>query len=104
MQEPELRAFIHYLAERTDGTDDVSKHFCASAMAAYEIEFGAKRPVDMMMYARSNLGAWQLAHPESLPKGAAQIADDSIKFGKAIAALEQGAGDRLRALKTGKGK
>jgi hypothetical protein len=108
MQEPEVRALIHYFAECTDGIDDVSKHFCASAQAAYEIEYGTefhyKRSIDLMIYARSGLLAWQQAHPETRPVGAAQIADDSIKFGKMIAALEEGAGARLRALKGGKPK
>jgi hypothetical protein len=103
MQEPELRAFAHYLAECSiDGPDDVSKHFCAAAMSAYEIEFGsdnAKRTLDSMIYARSGLKAWDTAHPDPGRFTTAKIVDESVKFAKTITALEEAARDRFRALR-----
>jgi hypothetical protein len=103
MQEPELRALLHCLAECEDQVGDIGEHFCSAARTAYEIEFGSefdsKRPIDLMLFANSGTKAWFTAHPETLPKTAAQMVDEATKSAMPMAALEHGVGDRLRSLK-----
>ena len=94
MQEAELRAFTHYLAECAETTTPYGKHGCAAASSAYEIEFGDKRPLDDMIYARDIM--------HSLPPAqltARDIVDTSVAYGKIVAALEQASSNWFRALK-----
>jgi hypothetical protein len=95
MQEPELRAFTHYLAECQETIDPSSKHACAAAVTTYEIEFGNKRALDDLIYAKSNMD--QLP-PEKMDT--ARIFEIAKKHGLIIAALEQAASSRFHVLKT----
>ena len=54
MPEAELRSLAHYFAE-CDDTTAQGTHACSAARAAYLMEFGAKRPIDDWIGARSGL-------------------------------------------------
>lgn len=113
MQEPELRAFTHYLAECSDNEDtDVSKHACAAALTSYHIEFGSfglnhERPLDQLISVRSSLVERRPeekardVHPTgSLEDQSKELADWAIKESKIPYALEEAAHDRFRSLKS----
>jgi hypothetical protein len=99
MDEPELRAFTHYLAECQDGADAVSKHFCASARASYQIEFGGKRALDDMMIARSILDELSKTKPDLDMNDPIRVASTAKKVALILGALEGATGERFRALK-----
>jgi hypothetical protein len=97
MQEAELRAFTHYLSECSDESLDASsRHACTAAQATYEIEFGNKRALDHLIFAKSTLS--QLP-PDVKMKDPTQEANAAIKYAKIISALEQAARGRFRSLK-----
>jgi hypothetical protein len=97
MQEPELRAFVRYLAEcMDDPTDAASKHACASALSTYEIEFGNKRPLDDLIWAKSFL--LQIP-PDSKGINPAEVANAAMKYAKIPGELQLAAQDRFRRLK-----
>jgi hypothetical protein len=99
MQEPELRAFTHYLAECQDAADAVSKHFCAAARASYQIEFGAKRALDDMMIARSILDDLSQTKPALDMNDPIKTVNAAKKAALVLVALERAAGERFHALK-----
>jgi hypothetical protein len=101
MQEPELRAFTRYLAECDDGAvDPTSRHACAAAKTAYQIEFEAKRPLDDLMYARSELEERSLLKADPEINDPRQIYETAKRKATVLVALERAAGDRFRALKS----
>ena len=95
MSEPELRVFVAYLADCADLSGDFGKHECRKSQSLYEIEFGANRPLDEMVYARSNM--------EEQPSDNKEAGDDlalhAINFGKVVAALHRAAADRFRIIR-----
>jgi hypothetical protein len=94
MQEPELRAFSHYLAECDDTEDASARHACSAAEVSYNIEFGAKRALDDMIIARSTLQTMSIAKPE-LP-GVHQL----LKEARILEALQDAARLRFQALRS----
>ena len=97
MTESELRAFTHYLSECQDEREGFGKHACLAAEGTYEIEYGTKRPLDDLIYARSVM----LDLPDDVNiNDAANLADTAIKYGKVIGGLEDAAKARFRILKT----
>ena len=59
MREPELHAFVRYLAECEDAdagfaADRAVLHACAVARIEYQLEFNAGRPLDKWIAARSS--------------------------------------------------
>lgn len=94
MQEPELRAFTHYLAECEEATDPASKHTCAAAQTTYEIEFGDKRALDDMILARSIM--LQIPSDMNDPE---HLGEEAVKYGKILVALERAVRGRFRELK-----
>jgi hypothetical protein len=100
MQKPELRAFVHYLAEcMDDPTDAASKHSCSSALATYEVEFGNKRALDDLIWAKSFL--LQLP-PDTIANNPTEISNAAIKYAKIPGALDLAAQERFRSLKGSK--
>jgi hypothetical protein len=98
MQEAELRAFVHYLAEcGDDPTDPASKHSCYSAQTAYEVEFGNKRPLDDLIWAKSFL---LQAPPDTRATDPVEISNAAIRYAKIPGALDRAAQERYRSLKS----
>ncbi len=101
MSEAELRAFIHYLAECQDDRDDAGKHACRAAQTSYEIEYGNKRALDDLIFARSMLTELP---PDIDLKDPVQLADAAIKHANVITALQESARARFRSLKASQQK
>jgi hypothetical protein len=98
MQEPELRAFVHYLAEcMDDPSDAASKHSCSSALTTYEVEFGNKRALDDLIWAKSFL--LQLPPDTPMANNPTEISNAAIKYAKIPGALDRAAQERFRSLK-----
>jgi hypothetical protein len=103
MNEPELRALIHYLAEYDDEpTEQPALHFCNVAMSNYEIEFYNDRSLDRWIYARQSL----LDQPKNQRLSAhtgdtvEQLADRSVREGRLLDLLLGAVRSRLNALKS----
>ena len=101
MSEAELRAFIHYLAECQDDLDAAGKHACRAAQTSYEIEYGNKRALDDLIFARSMLTELP---PDIDLKDPALLADAAIKHANVITALQESARARFRGLKASQKK
>ena len=97
MTDPELRAFTHYLSECQDERDGFGKHACLAAEDAYEIEYGDKRQLDHLTYARAMLNDLP---PDVNINDASKLADDAIKYAKVITVLTDAARTRFRSLRT----
>ncbi|MBG0792538.1 hypothetical protein IYY11_03695 [Methylocystis sp. H62] len=96
MSEAELRSFIHYLAEYQDERDTTGKHACRAAQTSYEIEFGNKRAIDKLIFARSMLTELP---PDIDLKDSTQMMDAAVQHAKVISAIEESARTRFRNLK-----
>jgi hypothetical protein len=98
MQEPELRAFAHYIAECDDTENASARHACSAAEVSYNIEFGAKRALDDMMLARSTLQTMSIAEPVS------PAVHQLLKEATILEALQDAARLRFQALRSSGGK
>jgi hypothetical protein len=97
MQEQELRAFTHYLAEcMDDPTDPAGKHACSAALTTYEVEFNNKRALDDLIWAKSIL--LQLP-PDLKANDPVEVSNAALKYAKIPGALEHAAQERFRSLK-----
>jgi hypothetical protein len=95
MQEPELRAFTHYLAECQDEmTNAQGKHACVAAQTTYEIEFGDKRALDSMIIARSII----VQVPPDV-NDRVNLVEAARAKAQVLVALERAVSSRFRALK-----
>jgi hypothetical protein len=120
MQEAELRAFTHYLAEcnRLDVPNSEPEHGCDAAYVSYKIEFGETklgktRPIDDILAARVLrvvlLHLEQTLHSAQSQLGKQVVPDrsplDDLKkatqAGVVLSMLEDGARARFHALRAG---
>jgi hypothetical protein len=100
MPEAELRSLAHYFAE-CDNTTAQKTHACSAAQSAYLIEYGANRPMDDWIVARSGLDQLEEMAREIAPhKGPPIDVEQIINRAKIEMVLHDAINQRFKVLRS----
>jgi hypothetical protein len=104
MSLPELKAFAQHMAEcqSEDDPDPILRHRCDVSKDMYRMEFGedgpSERAIDKWIFARFRASTEGRLHPKKTTTE--EMAEEAIRYGKAIASIESAVRERFRRLET----